>query len=67
MPLASGITQILLGIFITKGTISLAGVPLLGSIPKFIVGSLVASTAGPSVISAVMQLLGKGPATPRPQ
>ena len=61
MPLATGLTQLVLGLMITKGTVSLIGVPLLGSLPKFIVGGLVASSAGPSVISGVMQLLGKQP------
>jgi hypothetical protein len=65
LPLAAGLTQIVLGLMITRGTISIAAVPLLGALPKFITGGLVASTAMPSVMSGVMKLLGKeGPGLP---
>lgn len=64
MPLAAGLTQIVLGLMITRGTLSLAAVPVLGALPKFLVGGLVASTAMPSVASGVMKLLGKEPLPP---
>lgn len=59
MPLAAGLTQIMLGLMITRGTVSIAAVPLLGSLPKFLVGGLVASTATPSLMGGIMKLLGK--------
>lgn len=59
IPLAAGLTQAIAGFFITRGTISLAAVPILGSMPAFLVGSLVAATAMPSIMGGIGKLIGK--------
>jgi hypothetical protein len=59
MPVATGLTQALLGFFITNGRVSLAAVPLLSKLPPFLVGSLVAATAMPTLLQGIGKLIGK--------
>lgn len=59
IPLAAGIAQIVVGFMITKGTIPLVAVPLLKSLPPFIVGALVSATAMGPVTAGLGKLLGK--------
>ena len=59
LPIATGVVQVVLGLMITRGTVSLAAVPVLGALPKFVVGGLVTSTAMPSIMQGVRRLLGK--------
>lgn len=58
IPLAAGLTQALVGFMITNGTISLAAVPLLGTVPGWIVGTLVGATAVTSIMQGVRAVLG---------
>ena len=59
VPLAAGLTQAAVGFMITNGTISLAAVPLLGSVPGWIVGTLVGATAVGSIMQGVKAVLGR--------
>lgn len=59
IPLAAGLAQAIAGFFITRGTISLAAVPILGSLPAFLVGGLVAATAMPSIMQGIGKIIGK--------
>jgi hypothetical protein len=59
MPIAAGVAQVIVGLMISRGTVSLAAVPLIGGLPKMIIGGLVASTAMPSIMQGAARLLGK--------
>lgn len=59
IPIGTGVVQSAVGMLITRGTISLVGIPVLGSLPPFIVGGLVAATAMPSIVRGIGKLLGK--------
>jgi fructose-specific phosphotransferase system IIC component len=51
--------QLAVGFLITRGTIPIAAAPLIGSIPKFIVGGLVAASSSQQILAGVRALLGK--------
>ena len=59
LPVATGLAQAMIGFFITNGKISLAAVPLLGKMPAFLIGGLVAATAMPTLMQGIAKLLGK--------
>lgn len=59
LPIAAGLTQTIVGLLITKGTIPITAAPLIGGLPKFVVGGLVAATATPTLLGGVARLLGK--------
>ena len=61
IPLLAGVTQLLVGLAITRGTLPMAGIPLIGGLPKFLIGGLVAATSTTSLMEGVGKLLGKTP------
>jgi hypothetical protein len=59
VPLLAGVAQLVVGFMITRGTIPIAGAPLIGSIPKVLLGGLVAGSSTQQIFAGVRALLGK--------
>lgn len=49
----------IVGLLITRGTIPITAAPLIGAVPKFVIGGLVAATATPTLLGGFARLLGK--------
>lgn len=59
IPLAAGVAQVLVGFMITRGTLGIGAVPLIGKLPPLIAGGLVSSTAVTSIMAGLGKILGK--------
>lgn len=59
LPLVTGLAQALLGFAIMRGTLPTAGIPLIGGLPKIVIGMLVSGTSTQSIMAGAQRVLGK--------
>lgn len=59
IPLVTGLAQALIGFAIMRGNVATAGIPILGKLPKLVIGMLVSGTSTQSIMAGAQRLLGK--------